>query len=121
VEHHQYPRQCPYGVGEGLDLLASVDSEPDRDHRLKRPPERGEVDLCVEPPDDAAGAQGAEAGESSRRGDSNPFGEPLIGNSGVAGEDLEDRAIEVVHLWVWKLLQPGHRMASARIICGINT
>jgi hypothetical protein len=74
----------------------------------------------VKPADDATSSQRTESRKGSRRSDSNALRQPLIGDPGVAGEDLEDRPIEVVHVWMWNLWHPGHRKASNRIIYDVT-
>src|SRR4051812_15835913 len=75
MEDHQHARQRAYRVRERIDLLASMNGEPDRDERLERTAERREIDLGVEALDDALLAERAQAGESGGGRDADALGQ----------------------------------------------
>ena len=99
-------------VGEGLDLLAVVDREADRDHRLQRAAERGEVDLGVEAAQHAA-ARAARARAARRSTGATPTrsASRLFGIRASSRECLEDRAVDVVEAQVVR--HGGDRRRSA--------
>ena len=111
VKDHQDARQPTHGVGECVDLLARVDGELDRDQRLQRPAEGGEVDLGVEAADHASLAQRAQPYQGGRRRYPDPFSETLVGDAGIGGDELEDRAVGCVNERVWMIR---HHVATSR-------
>ena len=98
MEDHQHAGHVAHGVREGVDLLACVHGEADRDQRLERTPEGGEVHLGVEALNHPAFAQGAQPCERRRGRDADAFGERLVGEAGVGGERLQHGAVDVVQL-----------------------
>ena len=108
------PGQPADGAGEGVDLLAVVDGQAHRDHRLQRPAERGEVDLGVEAVQHAraraarARARGAVDGATPTRS-----ARRVVGDARVLAERLEDRAVGVVERGLWIVRHGRHDRASA--------
>ena len=90
------PGRCGTCDAEGVDLAAIVLHEPDRDERLQRHAERGEVDVD---PVAAHGAEALQAAESERYGglgDADLGGEGGARRARVGGERLQQRAVDAI-------------------------
>ena len=85
VEHHQHARQLADGIGEGVDLLTRVNGEPNRDERLERSAESGEVDLGAEATDHPPLAQRAQPCQGGRGRHTDAVGEALCSGRRLRG------------------------------------
>ena len=80
-----------------------MDREPHRDQRLERPAQRRQVDLGVEAADHAAVSQRPQPRQRRRRRDPDAVGQALVGDPGVAREQLEQGSIDVVYGGLWMI------------------
>jgi adenylosuccinate synthase len=95
-EHVEHLGQRGDRGGELADAPARVGLEPDGNHRLDRPAERGHVDVGMVATDDAALAQRPHPAEAGGRGDADMLGERVVRHPGIAGEQADDAPIDIV-------------------------
>jgi uncharacterized protein YndB with AHSA1/START domain len=95
VEDFRQPRHLGH---EAADAAAGLRLQPDCDHGLQRPPERGLVDVRVVPADDAALAQRTDPAQTGRRCDADPLGQRVVGEPGVFGQLADQVPVDFVEV-----------------------